>query len=1709
MAAGPGRILCRHQPDRTAGCRTRWGTAGCRAGRGRQPGGARGPTAHAGAHRCSAGARRADRSLRALHAPRVARCGRLALPRRPDLRAATREGELVGPPGIRLRRVAWGARRRSRAAQRDAARVARRSRPHLGLDGCGGRGRGSGRPAVIDRGPIGQPLRRSCGSRALRRGARIVAGLSLGLLLLAGLWQCARETTRDGPAHLRLDLQRPAAPEREPLTIESIEIEICGPTGRVAADTLTPGADGTFRSALALPAGGPYAARVYGWGRSAGLQAGSIDSGVVAAGARDGLEIAPLRTTNAEVLLADARPRGLTVRGTYGLSELSATWSPVSEATGYTLAWYVLQSAEVGSSAVGADTVATLTWDGAAPMPSAGGGPDSVLFRLRPRFTHRPGVYGDSLWVDLALWLDPPRLDSIAPDAGATVGADTATVALRFDREIDPASIPPGVRWTRQPSGAAVAYDVDPATMPAARFLLRPREMLRMGSDYRVVVAPEVVDLLGRPFDADTVATGLQSHTVEWSTAPYDPLRVAASAPADGDSGVSREVELRVALTRAADPATLTSAALYVTGPEAETIEGQLDISDGADSLFWTPAAPLWFGRLYRLHVTPQLRDPRGQAFDQEPATYPDAEPYEAGFRTLAQPLGPRVEAITPDSGAMAVSRSAQIEVTFSEPIDPSTVRHYDTFRILREGAIGISGDVQADPDGRRVRFVPSSSLQSATDYQVRLRGMLSGDVPGITNPAGVPLDQDREAVGFQPFVSWFRTECPPQVAEVTISPDDGDSLVAVAATFQLAFSRALDPASLGEGERLQLRQAGEAIGADLALVGDSLAVLTPQSALAHLTWYSLWADTLIASPDGSLLDQALEIEGRQPFEQFFKTEPESIHPQVVAAYPAAGDTTVGIADSLALEFDVPIDPASGPAALTLTRLSGDGAPETVPGAVEADSLWLRFFPDPALSYVTDYRIDLSSALISATGFPLDQEPESPGLQPFQRSFRTTRERIPPAVDWHEPLAGATDVPTDLVIRIGFTEPMQSGSVAEAFHLLQEQQGLSGEGTLVAGGTEWRFTPAQPLDYATTYRVRIDTLAVDSVGNHLDHDPTTPGAQGYAFDFQTAADLRGPRVVATEPPRSAANVDVDAPVRLTFSEPIERASVAEGGLRVQDAEGPWPGRVAFAPGDSALAWAPVSLPDSLPIWLAFGTTYEVIADTTVRDLRGNPLDQAPLEPGLQADRFFFTTLPETLGPRVAELLPGETDVPVTATLRLVFSEPMDEAALLAGEVVELSEASGPAVAFAPELNAGGDTLSLVPESWLAFDREYRIGVSTGALDRNGNPLDQDPGLPGDQPYEGLFRTETDLVPPRVATMLPESGAAHVDPATWVRIGFSEALDPATVHEGSVYLLGPDGVVPLAHAPWLEEAQMVAVLEPADSLAMGATFTVVATHLLRDLAGNALDQDPQTGGNQDYTATFTTGRGPVIVWDGPLCAWGDSARVMLDATASYEHDPGDSIAWAVWDWGDGQIDSLDDATRLLGVHDYGLLDLRGCNGIDDDGDGWIDEAEGEGPSPCDESYRIRLRVYDTHGLVDEAVAGVSFCAFLALDSAPRSGGFVTPWDSLRVELSRSVDPASLDSAVIVVQLPDSAGMAVDLSLQEGARVLVVQPQAPLPGGMHLLRLSSGLLDDYGVRLDQDPATAGRQPFDLRFRVPIKPDDPPPAEQGPDSLPPVGE
>ncbi|WP_374454433.1 DUF4082 domain-containing protein [Nocardioides sp.] len=139
------------------------------------------------------------------------------------------------------------------------------------------------------------------------------------------------------------------------------------------------------------------------------------------------------------------------------------------------------------------------------------------------------------------------------------------------------------------------------------------------------------------------------------------------------------------------------------------------------------------------------------------------------------------------------------------------------------------------------------------------------------------------------------------------------------------------------------------------------------------------------------------------------------------------------------------------------------------------------------------------------------------------------------------------------------------------------------------------------------------------------------------------------------------------------------------------------------------------------------------------------------------------------------------------------------------------------------------------------------------------PLWQDPADPVPTPTPP---TPTPTPPPgtqapAVHGSAPSAGATRVSRGTRIKVTFSTRVRPATLTKASVRLqrAGRSGRVPTRLT--YDAARRRLTLVPKQRLLPGTTYRVVVTSKVRDVFGNALDQDPQKPGIQRATWTFRT------------------------------------------------------------------------------------------------------------------------------------------------------------------------------------------------------------------------------------------------------------
>jgi hypothetical protein len=115
----------------------------------------------------------------------------------------------------------------------------------------------------------------------------------------------------------------------------------------------------------------------------------------------------------------------------------------------------------------------------------------------------------------------------------------------------------------------------------------------------------------------------------------------------------------------------------------------------------------------------------------------------------------------------------------------------------------------------------------------------------------------------------------------------------------------------------------------------------------------------------------------------------------------------------------------------------------------------------------------------------------------------------------------------------------------------------------------------------------------------------------------------------------------------------------------------------------------------------------------------------------------------------------------------------------------------------------------------------------------------------------------DSTPPTVTQVSPLENAPDVSTNTTVTANFSETMKAATINATTFTLTNTANNSQLPATVSYNETNNTATLTPSSALAKSTTYLATVSAGAQDLAGNALDQDPNTADNQAKTWTFTT------------------------------------------------------------------------------------------------------------------------------------------------------------------------------------------------------------------------------------------------------------
>jgi hypothetical protein len=300
------------------------------------------------------------------------------------------------------------------------------------------------------------------------------------------------------------------------------------------------------------------------------------------------------------------------------------------------------------------------------------------------------------------------------------------------------------------------------------------------------------------------------------------------------------------------------------------------------------------------------------------------------------------------------------------------------------------------------------------------------------------------------------------------------------------------------------------------------------------------------------------------------------------------------------------------------------------------------------------------------------------------------------------------------------------------------------------------------------------------------------------------------------------NIPRNVPVTVSFTRPVDRATITTGTFAFTNAGVPVAGTFSFDFSDTVVTYRPTTT-------LAASTAYTLSLTQGIKSVDGVPLD------GPFVGSFTTGTGTDTVPPTVT-ISPanGATNVPFNTAIVLTFSEPINPNTLNTTTLVVMSQG---------EIRSGTLTFGqqntfavFTPASPFFPTASATVTVLGQVTDVAGNAL-QGPGGVGTS-IVSSFTTGSvaDRLPPVVLQLVPGSAATGVSTRTSISATFSESVNPTTISATTFQVTS--GGTPIAGAFAFSNLNQIVTFVPTAPLPPVATVNVSINNVA-DVVGNVM------------------------------------------------------------------------------------------------------------------------------------------------------------------------------------------------------------------------------------------------------------------------------
>ncbi len=586
-----------------------------------------------------------------------------------------------------------------------------------------------------------------------------------------------------------------------------------------------------------------------------------------------------------------------------------------------------------------------------------------------------------------------------------------------------------------------------------------------------------------------------------------------------------------------------------------------------------------------------------------------------------------------------------------------------------------------------------------------------------------------------------------------------------------------------------------------------------------------------------------------QTYDIVFVTSPntkDETPPEVVAIFPTDNARDISRSAIMTVTFSEPMDPDSFTATDCNTKdalqnidlvneynWSSDGK---VPHRMvwNSDATRVDIIPTTTLEPDTYYSFIISSCVKDRAGNPLSRAGKVlntayDGEQSYHyyNMFRTSTDpdTTPPSLVQVIPHNGATNTPTSITPWFIFSETIDPSTIVDEnvyMTVLGQSDHIPLSLSSGYSGQTIRFRPLSSLATATNYTMTSTVNVTDLSGNGLNAPQTSK------FETASSSDTTPPKVISVSPEDGSSDANPYTEIVIWFSEPVDPMTVNHSSVIFDRGSKALMTTLKLSYDDRKLTIVPGNYP------LRTGTTYNIRINRSggnpLKDRAGNAMPSWSASFRVQRDR----TAPKLIASWPPD---GSADVPINSIYVAFFDEPIDPNYVKVKDPAGLE--SSTQVRFQkngnddwglPFVLSNRKIVVLNVFDDYAKNTKYRvIWKRRGVRDRSRNKL------AAKQTINFKSGSSQDNTAPTVLGTKPEDNDTNVSVNTTVAIEFSEAMDPRTITEDSLFLYDDAGNLVPVEIDISTDLRII-YLEPVTELKSDTIYHLIATTALRDAGG---------------------------------------------------------------------------------------------------------------------------------------------------------------------------------------------------------------------------------------------------------------------------------